>query len=443
MACIAGSPPNVLLLSIEDNNPNVWGCYGAENAHTPQVDRLAATGVRFDRAYCQATSCNPSRTSFLTGRRPESTRVTANPHDPSKLMPADILSMPEVLHTAGYHTINIGKIFHSAAFAPRQLAAFDVIEYAVPPSGWNGPASILSFPPEPKSKLPLPDPIRPADDQKTRHRKLSDRYGDSGLAAEAHKDRRMARTAAAHLQRLAQDRGQPFFMALGFVATHTPLIAPQEFIVQHPVEQVKLPEGFTHPISTTRYHQRVIKGNPDLFMSGPADDDQTRAAIAAYRACTSFADSNVGIVLDALQQSGLEENTIVILLGDHGFHLGDHGLWSKYTLLESNRRAPLIIRAPGITPAGGVCGSLVEFIDLMPTLCDLTHVKPPAALEGKSLLPVLRNPAQPFKDAVFTTDQDGSRCVRTERWSYMKWNGSAEPKEALFDLITTPWRLRT
>lgn len=432
------SKMNILFINIEDCTARAWGCYGNPICQTPNIDRLAATGVRFDAAYCQAICCNPTRTSFLTGLRPLSTAVLSNGHVMNEHLPPGVSTLPEMLKARGVYTAVIGKLFHKVEYAERQLATFDRIEMYAKPRGWKGPEAILEFPPLPRKVRGAPAP----KDQKSKAYRewraaRSDRYGDSGLTREQEHDYRMARTAVALLRQFAANE-QQFFLALSQSRPHTPLIAPKQYLDMYDPATIPVPPA---PVASLRgfpYMQRATGGNPDIFMKRQPTPQQAKEAIAAYYACVSFVDDNLGMVLDALEQEGLDKNTIVLFLGDHGFHLGDHGCWSKYSMLEETRRVPLIVRVPGAPANGKSCREFVEFVDLVPTLAELVRFDAPANLEGTSLAPLLTDPDRPWKKAVFMVDGDGGQMVRTRKFSYLALKKGPVPA-ALYDLEKDPW----
>jgi len=447
IAAVAGSaaaadPPdaskmNILFIDIEDCNAGVFGCYGNPICKTPNIDRFASTAVRFDSAYCQAICCNPTRTSFLTGLRPLSTRVLSNGDVMNEHLPAGVPTLPEMLKGRGFHTAVIGKLFHKLDYAERQLATFDRIEMYQRPKGWQGPEPVLQFPPLPK---PLRDPA-PKDqtskayrEWRTRH---SDRYGDSGLTREQEHDYRMAQTAVALLKEFAKNK-QQFFLAVAQSRPHTPLVAPKQYIDLYDPGKIPDPPAPVEGLRGFPYMQRATGGNPDIFTKGQPTRQQAKEAIAAYYACVSFVDDNLGMILDALEKEGLADSTIVVFLGDHGFHLGDHGCWSKYSMLEATRRVPLVVRVPGMPANGKVCRQFVEFVDLVPTLGELAKLDLPKNLEGTSFVPLLVNPDQPWKKAVFMVDGDGGQMVRTREYSYLELKKGPVPA-ALYDLEKDPW----
>lgn len=433
---------NVLFINIEDCNAGVWGCYGNSICKTPNIDRLAATGIRFDSAYCQAFCCNPTRTSLLTGLRPPSTHVLSNGDVMNEHLPAGVLTLPEMLKTRGYTTAVIGKLFHTLDYAERQLATFDRIEMYDKPKGWSGPEPVLSFPPV---KQPGANPAPKAKEKgKGKEfadwkRRQSDRYGDSGLAPEQEGDYRKAQVASALLQEFAKSE-KPFFLAVGQARPHTPLIAPKKYIDMYDPASIPAPPAPVESLKDFPYMKRATGGNPDIFTRQQPSPQQVREAIAAYYACVSFVDDNVGMILDTLEKEGLAEKTIVVFLGDHGFHLGDHQFWSKYSMLEATRRVVFVVRVPGAPGNGRPCREFVEFVDIVPTLADLLKFDPKNALEGISFAPLLANPEQPWKKAVFLTDGNGDSVVRTRQFSYLEFkSGKGDVPEALYDLQKDPW----
>jgi len=432
------SKMNILFIDIEDCNAGVWGCYDNPICKTPNIDRFATTAVRFDSAYCQAFCCNPTRTSFLTGLRPLSTRVLSNSHVMNDHLPAGVLTLPEMLKNRGIHTAVIGKLFHTLEYAERQLATFDRIEMYGRPAGWTGPGSILKFPKA--AKAPKSDPAAAEKKGKAYQewrRRQSDRYGDSGRTRQDEGDYRMAQTAVALLKEYGKTK-QQFFLAVAQSRPHTPLIAPKQYIDMYDPAKIPDPPAPVESLRGFPYMQRAKGGNPDIFTRQQPTPQQAREAIAAYYACVSFVDDNIGMVLDALEKEGLDKNTIVVFLGDHGFHLGDHGCWSKYSMLEATRRVTLIVRVPGAPANGKVCREFVEFVDLVPTLGGLVKLDLPKNLEGTSFTPLLVNPDREWKKAVFMVDGDGGQVVRNRKYSYLELK-KGPVRTALYDLAKDPW----
>lgn len=435
------SKMNVLFINIEDCNAAALGCYGNPICKTPHLDRLAATGVRFDRAYVQGVCCNPSRASFLTGLRPLTNRVTNNQQEMDAHFPEWVVTLPELLKEKGLYLAVVGKFFHRTEYAEKQLSVFDRIEMYTPPPGWKGPEPILKFPPARRPAWWEPQPKdRTSREYQEWRRRRSDRYGDSGLSREEEDDYRKAAVAAALLREFARE-GKQFFLAVGQSRPHTPLVCPKEYIDLYDPAQIPLPPARPETLVNFPYPRRAVGGNPDIFTLGQPTPQQVREAIAAYYACLTFVDDNIGLVLQALEETGLDKNTIVIFLGDHGFHLGDHGFWSKYSMLEATHRAPLIVRVPGAPANGKTCDEIVEFIDIVPTLGELLDLALPPNLEGISFAPLLVDPTRPWKKAAYILEDDGDafgECVRTKRFSYMEFKRGAV-KAALFDLEKDPW----
>ena len=434
------SKMNILFIDIEDTNAEAIGCYGNPLPKTPNLDRFAASGVRFHAAYCQAISCNPTRTSFLTGLRPLSTRVLSNGHVMNEHLPAGVPTLPEMLKRRGIYTAVIGKLFHKLDYAERQLATFDRIEMYPQPADWKGPEPILKFaPPQGKGRRDPPPKNQKSKEYQQWRVRQSDRYGDSGREREEEGDYRTAKTAVALLKEFAKEKRQ-FFLAVAQARPHTPLIAPKKYIDMY--DPAKIPDPPAPPSSLVGcpYQQRATGRNPDIFTKHQPTPQQAREAIAAYYACMSFVDDNLGMVFDALTETGLDKNTIVVFLGDHGFHLGDHGCWSKYSMLEATRRVALMVRVPGAPGNGQVCKQFVEFVDLVPTLGQLVNLELPKNLEGVSFAPLLVNPDQPWKKAVFMVDADGGQMVRNRKYSYLELKKGPVPV-ALYNLEKDPWEI--
>ena len=433
------SKMNVLFVIIEDCNAGVWGSYGNTICQTPNMDRFARTALRFDSAYVQGVACNPSRSSFLSGLRPLTSRVWSNEQVMSERLPPGTVTLPELFKKQGFYTAVIGKFFHRTDYAEPQLMAFDRIEHYTPPAGWKGPPPILTFPPVRRANAnPAPaNKDRKSEEFQKWRRAQSDRYGDSGLLPEEESDHRNAQTAIALLGEFAKNKTR-FFLSVHSARPHTPLIAPKKYVDLY--DPAKIPEPPAQPavLKNFPYAARTTGRNPDIFMNGQPTAKQAREAIAAYYACVSFVDDNVGRILAAIDQQGLANNTIVVVMGDHGFHLGDHAMWSKYSLLEASRRAPLWIRVPGAPGNGQVCREFVELVDLMPTLGELTGFPVPAAVEGTSFAPLLAKPDTPWKTAVFQVQNPNDQMVRNRRYSYMEFKGGAVPV-ALYDLEKDPW----
>lgn len=416
---VQASRLNVLFLIADDLN-NDLGAYGAP-VRSPNIDKLAARGVRFDRAYVQYPLCSPSRSSLLTGRRPNATGVLANPgknpmspHFREKL--PDAVTLPQLFRTNGWFVARIGKLYHYGV--PNTIGTGGLDDY---PS-WD-----LTINPRGR-------------DREGHDRIFSLRPGqfggtvswlaDDGPDAE-HTDGIAAAEAVRLLERFKRN-GQSFFLAVGFYRPHTPYVAPKPYFDMYPRDRIELPTLSDADRSRTPDAAYRSSHKEQDAMT----DDQRREAIQAYWASITFMDAQVGHVLDALDRLALSDSTIVVFMSDHGYHLGDHGLWQKMSLFERSARVPLIIAAPGTKARGVAARGLTELVDLYPTLAELTGLKPKARLDGVSVAPMLQDAAATVKDAAFTQARNGY-SVRTERWRYIEWEGGAQGAQ-LYDMDTDP-----
>jgi len=471
------SKMNVLFIDIEDMTAAAVGCFGNPLVKTPNLDRFAAEGIRFQRCYCQAPMCNPSRTSFLTGLRPDSTRVYTNGDPMDQLLPEGTLSLPELLRKQGIYTINIGKLFHHTWTSNKQMSAFDRLEFCELPKGYKGVST--GYPEHLKRALKsLPKPrfrysADPAEEKRLAELKarrdeiwrrakkdsrewnraramfqqpMANVVGDSGLLEEQEHDGQKARMTAHILGEMARQEKQ-FFLSVGFSRPHTPLRCPKKYLDLYDIEQIPVPQA---PPDKDRDIPAVAKRfgrNYDIFndlYKHPVTPEAARKAVMAYYGCASFVDAQIGLVLKTLQREGLKDNTIVIIFSDHGFQLGEHGLWSKYTLFEQSTRIPLLMYVPGLVKKGAVCEEIVESVDLLPTLCELLKLSQPDNLEATSLVPLLSEPRQPGKKAAFTVCPIAGyvgRSVRTRRWRYAQWRAKKNDAQELelYDLQADPW----
>ncbi len=469
--CTRGNPPrNLLFIVIEDWNARVAGCYGDGVVRTPQLDAFAHSALRFERAYCQATGCNPSRSSFLSGLRPETTRILGNRDRMDRRLPPGAKTLPELFTDAGFATLGIGKLFHLAYMAQPQLARFDRLELCDVPKGYAGistgyTAPAGTPPPPPRRFLYSSDPevearlaaLAAERDQRSsevetgskewiraqiRFRmEYSELVGDSGESEEQSGDGQRARLCAQLLPELARV-GKPFFLSLGFSRPHVPLLAPKPYLELYPPGSLPPPWAPEERDRGIPPVARRFGRNFDLFQTTTRTPERERFALAAYYACVSFIDAQLGIVLDALDAAGLRENTVVAVLGDHGFHLGEHGLWSKVTLFEQSTRVPLLLRVPGAPANGHSSPAIVELVDLVPSFAEIFDLSPPQAVEGISFAPLLEAPEQPWKRAAFSLcklSQSTGRAVRSARYRYSEWPTPMGMAKELYDLESDPW----
>lgn len=465
---------NLLLVVLEDCTAQALGCYGNPLVRTPAIDAFARTALRFDRAYCQSTVCNPSRASFLTGLRPTATRVYYNGDALSASLPGGALSLPQLARSQGVFSAVVGKLFHSAAAAGPYLALFDRLELGPLPPGYGGISSGYQRPagapepPKPRFRFsadpelerelvrredawlrrspPLPEGSRQRRQAQESFRLLeSELVGDSGLADEQEQDGQVARLAARLLHELSRE-GRRFLLGVGFTRPHTPLRCPRRYVDLYDPEAMPLPPA---PREADRGIPEVARRwgqNYDLFNQLEPTPPRVRRAIAAYYACLSFVDAQFGLVLEALEAAGLAETTLVIFTADHGFHLGEHGCWSKATLFEQSTRVPLLVRVPGAAAGGQTSDQIVELVDLVPTLADLWGIRA-EGWQGTSFRPLLRDSARPWKRVAATVcalERVLGRSLRTGRYRYTEWqghrrDGSRVFEVELYDLERDPW----
>ncbi len=411
----ASRRPNVLFVVADDLRAN----FGDTIAQTPNLNRLAQRGVRFNRAYVQYPVCNPSRASFLTGLRPETTGILGN-NTFFRAKHPDLVTLPQLFRQNGYFTASLGKIFHRGLTMEDARAdwadekSFDHIRiYKTTPSGMKGEGRRLAGDEAPWCHWLAADGTD--EDQP-----------DGMIAAEA-------------VRLIHEKRGQSWFIGAGFHKPHDPFIAPKKYFDLYPLEKIPLASD---PTDRSTEVELAIPNAYGRFAG--FTDRERREFKRAYLAGVSFTDAQVGKLLDALEQTKQLDNTVIVFIGDHGYHLGERGWWNKNTLFELSARAPLIIAAPG-AKKGATANGLTEFVDLYPTLSDLAGLGAPHRLEGVSLKPLLQNPKAKGKDAAFTIvlrggDKTG-RTVRTDRWRYTEWDGGKSGAE-LYDHRKDPGEYR-
>ena len=443
-AMTAGAAPakplNVLLL-VSDDCRAIQGCYGAP-ALTPRIDQLAQRGLRFDHAYCQYPLCNPSRSSFLTGLRPDTSGVTDNQTRFREHRPQTV-SMPQLFKQNGYFVARVGKLYHYGV--PKQIGTDGLDD----PVSWEKVVNPRGRDCDDEDKI-----FSIITGEKAKVAVGTGNYGAtlSWLAANGEDieqtDGKIAKEAC---RLLRENKDKPFFLGVGFFRPHTPYVSPKKYFSLYPVDKIalaQLPAG-----------DREGKPVCSLTVTPPnygMDETLQRTVTQAYLASVSFMDTQFGVVLDELERQGLTQNTVVVFISDHGYHLGEHGLWQKMTVFEEAARVPLIFSAPGMKAAGQATGRLAELVDLYPTLADLCGLKAPADLEGSSLRPLLDDPERVWKKGAFTQVNHGlkggrldgqkakgkavGRSVRTERYRYTEWN-KGEAGAELYDHTTDPHEL--
>ena len=418
--------PNVLFIAVDDLACTL-GCYGDQVAKTPNIDRLAASGVCFHRAYNQLPLCNPTRASLLTGLRPDQIKVYDLDRHFREELP-DVVTLPQAFQRAGYYVARVGKIYHYNVPASIGTSGLDDPPSwmrVVNPKGRDTAESHLVLNTEPNKKISAALSWLAAEGS-------DEEQTDGMIATEA-------------IQLMASNAEAPFFLAVGFFRPHTPYIAPKKYFDLYSKENLQLPyaprdDREDIPIAAFPHNCP----NPDYGLK----KDVLIQATQAYYACISFVDAQIGRLLDALDRFELAENTVVVLWSDHGYHLGDHlGIWQKRTLFEQAARAPLIIQAPGKAGNGQVCRRVVEFIDVYPTLTSLANIRSPSGLPGRDLTPLLVDPltqwdgyavTQVLRPADGRLPQPVMGCsIRDHRWRYTEW-AEGEAGVELYDHHADP-----
>ena len=402
--------PNILMFAIDDQNDWI-GCMGGHpQAKTPHLDKLAARGTLFTNAHCQAPLCNPSRTSILTGLRPSTTGVYG-------LLPGfrevdslkSWVTLPQALHNAGYYTFSCGKIYHDGAIKPKAKAGeFDE---------WG-------------ERGPMPRPAKPIVGIFT-HPAMD--WGIFPEHDEDNADWKIASSAIEKIETLPKDK--PWFIGCGFRLPHVPLYASKKWFDLYPDSELKMPpvkedDRDDLPAFASYLHWKL----PEPRLSTLREHHEWRPLVRAYLACTAFMDSQVGRVLDALEKSGQADNTIVIVWGDHGWHLGEKLMTGKNTLWERSTRVPFIWAGPGVAK-GQRCGRPVELLDIFPTLVGMLGLDPRPDLEGHSLAPQLADAKAPRDFPAITTHNQNNTSIRTEKWRYIRY---ADGSEELYDEAKDP-----
>lgn len=401
---------NVLIFFIDDLRPEL-ACYGAEDIKSPAMDRLAAEGVLFERAYCQQALCAPSRISMMTGQYPDQTGIV-DLFTPLRRKNGDAVTLARYFKARGYFTGSYGKVYHhhidgKAHWSDQPVMSRD--KYA-------DRQTLAAIKKDPAGKGPAIE-IAEVED-------------------EAYQDGRVARMA---MESLRKNKDQPFFLCVGFAKPHLPFAAPKRYWDLYQREQFSVPDR-EQPKDTPSLKSKnwgELRAYAGIPKEGPLSDEKTRELRHGYAASVSFADAQVGKVMAELDRLGLRENTIVVLWGDHGYKLGDYGMWCKHTNLELDTRVPLIVSAPGCSK-GERSKALVEIVDLFPTVVEMTGGKVPAGRAGKSLEPVLKNPGQEFRPFAFSQYPGGSAMgytMRTERWRYTEWIKTATKEIVLRELF--------
>lgn len=414
-------PPNVLLILVDDLKPTI-GCYGDTAAKTPNIDNLASRGTLFEAAYCNQAVCSPSRNAFLTGLRPQTLGIYDLPTN-FRVGRPDAVTIGQCFAAAGYRTEAMGKVFHVGHGNREDQAS------------WTVP----HFRPRAQPYASRANAARPADK-------------GGGAATEAldvsddvYADGQVALHAMRRLEHAARLPDEPFLMAVGFIRPHLPFVAPRRYWNMYDPLSLPMPQTDSAPENAPDYagsnwgELRKYSGIPD---KGPLPSEQIRHLIHGYYAATSYTDTQIGRVLAKLRETGLDENTIVVLWGDHGWHLGDHGMWCKHTNYEQATRIPLIIARPGGETRRS--DGLIESVDVYPTLCSLAGFEPPEDIDGVDQSAMLEGgpSARSFAVSIYPRGNRMGQTIRTQRYRLIEWrsqsNDEAEPIYELYDYQDDP-----
>jgi iduronate 2-sulfatase len=420
VSAAAGSgKPNVLLLCVDDLKP-ILGCYGDNKALTPHIDKLASRSMLFENAYCNQAVCAPSRHALMTGLRPDTIGIYDLATNFRTAMP-NAVTLSQAFMKAGYKAMALGKIYHVGHGNGDDRASWSIPH-------WSAKGS----------QYALAENTKPQRKNKTSDRGPATESAD--VPDDAYADGKAALEAVQRLKQLKANPTKPFFLAVGFSKPHLPFVAPKKYWDLYPRSQIQLaafrkaPEGAPSYSLQDSGELRQYFGIP---ATGPFPDDLQRELIHGYYAATSYADAQIGRVLRALDETGLAQNTIVVLWADHGWHLGDHGIWCKHTNYEQANRIPFLISAPG-TKAGQRTKAFAETVDLYPTLCELAGVPMPLKTDGQSLVKILRDPAASNKDHAFHVYPRRNmigRAIRTARYRLVEWKvPGAAPDSATLEL---------
>jgi arylsulfatase A-like enzyme len=406
------APPNVLFIAIDDLNDWVGPLKGHPQVQTPHIDRLAARGTLFSNAHTQSPLCNPARTSLLTGRRPSSTGIYGlAPWFREVEALRDIVSLPQHFSQNGYTTYSTGKIYHGGYGRKDKDQEFDEL----------GPAASVGAKPEKKIIGWTPGGNHTLMDWGTFPHKDEDK-GDWQVASWA-------------VDQLKEKPQEPFFLSVGFFLPHVPCYATQKWFDLYPEESLQLPPMLTGDRDDTpRFSWYLHWDLPEPRLKWLEESNQLKPLVRAYLASISFVDSQVGRVLDALEENGLTENTIVVLWSDHGYHLGEKAISGKNTLWDRSTRVPLIFAGPGISE-NAVVDSPAELLDIYPTLVDLCQLSSQEGLEGHSLLPQLKDANAPREWPAITTHNHDNHGVRSKNWRFIQY---ADGSRELYDMQKDP-----
>lgn len=400
----AAEKPNVLFIAVDDLNDWIACLGGHPQCQTPHIDRLAAKGVLFTRSYCAAPACNPSRAALMTGVRPYTSGVYHNQHPWRKAMP-DTATLPQHFMKHGYEAVGSGKIYHGRF---------------PDPASWNDYLS-KGGDPKPTSKV-LNDPHSRAGGVV---------WGKLDVPVQEMNDYKMGNYAIEYLKK---SHDKPFFLACGIFRPHMPWQVPKKYYEMYPLDKIQLPKTLDSDLDDIPEAGRKV-AKPQGDHATILKTDNWKHAVQAYLASITFADEMVGRVVKALEESSHADNTIIVLWGDHGWHLGEKHHWRKFALWEEATRAPLLMVAPGVTKPNSVCERTVDFMNIYPTLSELCGLPRPDHLEGVSMVSLLKQPSAEWDRPAITTHGRNNHAIRSERFRYIRY---ADGSEELYDHETDP-----
>ncbi len=410
---------NVLFIAVDDLRPQL-DCYGVNHVISPNIDRLAKDGLLFKRSFCNIPVCGASRASLLTGIRPQRDRFVGYDTWAEKDAPG-YTTLPGLFKKHGYHTISNGKVFHHRTDSKESWSE----EPWRPKGEWGGRGYLLD---------------ENYEIAKESDRGLGPAYEAADVEDNEYADGKTADKSISDLRRM-KEQEKPFFLAVGFVKPHLPFNAPKKYWDMYDREKIPMADNDFVPENAPDaaiHNWGELRQYTDIPQQGRLSDEKARTLVHGYHACVSYIDAQVGRLLDELETLGLRDNTVVILWGDHGWNLREHTLWCKHCNFQTSLRAPMIIRAPGYE--GGIkTDALTEFVDIYPTLCDLCELPKPDHLQGDSFVPLMKNPDQSWKKAIFSRFNNGD-SIRTDRYLYTEWRNQQGELYAkmLYDHKTDP-----
>ena len=415
-----GKQYNVLFIISDDLTATALSCYGSKVCKTPNIDSLAARGTLFTRAYCQGTYCGPSRASFMSGYYPHAIKMLGY-KTPRKAI-GDRATWAQHFKNSGYHSARVSKIFHMGVPIGIERGTHGEDDAASWSERFNSQGPEWRAPGKGETLENNPDGKRPVVG------------GNTFVVVEADGDDLVhsdGKTAAKACELLRSYKDRQFFLGVGFVRPHVPFVAPRSYYEPYPHKEMVLPKKLKGDWEDIPRPGINYKTSKNMKMNVV----RQKKAVGAYFASVAYMDAQVGKVLKALKENGLEENTIVIFTSDHGYHLGEHDFWAKVSLLEESTRVPLIIHVPGKKPA--VCSSFAELLDLYPTISSLCGLKVPGRLQGKDLAPVFDDPSHTVRDAAFSVNGKGF-LLREDRWAYIEYGKGGSKGAELFDMEKDP-----